>query len=201
MRAERDIASHPSARKTGRCCRRWFSGRTAVPGQRAPTPKVRFALDSLLQRRESDANLTSSPYPDPKRTNRHRSLHGCMISLQEAGSIPCASSRDQGSIEGRPNTPPRRKGGPRVDHCILYAPPLPRVAGPVSRVRRASLVPRPLHPIRNRRCPGSFSDGARRQLRPTTMARTAWYSGERMAECGGRSVIALPASASPIAIS
>jgi hypothetical protein len=29
--------------------RRWFSGRTAVPGQRAPTPKVRFASDSLLE--------------------------------------------------------------------------------------------------------------------------------------------------------
>ena len=26
-----------------------FSGRTAVPGQRAPTPKVRFAADSLLE--------------------------------------------------------------------------------------------------------------------------------------------------------
>src|ERR1700722_3849655 len=100
------------------------------------------------------------------RPNRHRLMDGCMISLQGAGSIPCASSRDQGSIEDRPNTPPtgfrlargrspsstyrthpRQKGGPRMDHCTLYAPPLPRVAGPVSRVRQLSLVPRPLHPI------------------------------------------------------
>jgi hypothetical protein len=33
-------------------------------------------------------------------------MHGRMISLQVAGSIPCASPRDQGSIEDQLNTPP-----------------------------------------------------------------------------------------------
>jgi ketopantoate reductase len=32
--------------------------------------------------------------------------HECMINLQEAGSVPCASSRNPGWIEDRANTPP-----------------------------------------------------------------------------------------------
>ena len=39
---------------------------------------------------------------DPKRPKRHRLMRGCTLSLQEDGSIPCANSRDQGSIEDRP---------------------------------------------------------------------------------------------------
>jgi hypothetical protein len=106
----------PVARMDGRRRQR-SGGRELAEVMRACTTGSDYANQIGLETDEGSEHISEwakrtqpeAPFSwefDPKQLNRHRLIHGCMISLQEAGSIPCASSRDQGSIEDRPNTPP-----------------------------------------------------------------------------------------------